>query len=129
MGFVFLVTLLSSLDSSYSMSMICSVLLFLNMGGGELFLVVLVILLLFGSDKLPEIAKGLGKGIREINHAKAQLQNEIQNHTGGLKQELEKHTSEIRSELDKAGQGFKKQMNDAAQTIADEGKAIDDTMK
>lgn len=104
-------------------------LLFLNMGGGELFLVILVIVLLFGSDKLPEIAKGLGKGIREINNAKAQIQNEIQNHTSGFKEELAKHTSEIRSELDKAGQGLKKQIDDAAQAIADEGKAIDDTTK
>lgn len=109
--------------------MIGSVFLFLNMGGGELFLVILVVILLFGSDKLPEIAKGLGKGIREINNAKAQIQNEIQNHTGSFKEELAKHTSEIRSELDKAGQGFKKQIDDAAKTIADEGKAIDDTMK
>lgn len=109
--------------------MICSALLFLNMGGGELFLVVLVIILLFGSDKLPEIAKGLGKGIREINNAKAQIQNEIQNHTGGFREEVEKHTAEIRSELDKAGQGLKKQIDDAAKTIANEGKAIDDTMK
>jgi sec-independent protein translocase protein TatA len=99
------------------------------MGGGELFLVVLVIILLFGSDKLPEIAKGLGKGIREINNAKAQIQNEIQNHTGGFREEVEKHTAEIRSELDKAGQGLKKQIDDAAKTIANEGKAIDDTMK
>lgn len=109
--------------------MIGSVFLFLNMGGGELFLVILVVILLFGSDKLPGIAKGLGKGIREINNAKAQIQNEIQNHTGSFKEELAKHTSEIRSELDKAGQGLKTQVNDAAKTIADEGKAIDDTMK
>ena len=59
--------------------MIGSILLFLNLGGGELFMIVLVIIMLFGSDKLPEIAKGLGKGIREINNAKAQIQNEIQN--------------------------------------------------
>lgn len=109
--------------------MICSMLLFLNMGGGELFLVVLVVILLFGSDKLPEIAKGLGKGIREINNAKAQIQNEIQNHTGGLKDEIQKHTADIRSELDKAGQGLKRQMDDVSKTITDEGKAIDDTLK
>jgi sec-independent protein translocase protein TatA len=109
--------------------MINPVLLFLNMGGGELFLVVLIVILFFGSDKLPEIAKGLGKGIREINNAKAQIQNEIQNHTGGFKEEIQKHTAEIRSEMTKAGDGFKQQVDNAAKTIADEGKAIDDTMK
>ena len=109
--------------------MICSALLFLNLGGGELFIIVLVVILFFGSDKLPEIAKGLGKGIREINNAKAQIQNEIQNHTGNFREELQKHTSEIRTEMDKAGQGFNRQIDDATKTIANEGKAIDDTMK
>lgn len=104
-------------------------LLFLNLGGGEVFLVVLVIILFFGSDKLPEIAKGLGKGIREINDAKAQIQNEIQKTTSGFQEELNKHTSEIKSELEKAGESFKKQIDDAATAIKDEGKTITDTTK
>ena len=109
--------------------MLLSTLLFLNLGGGELFLIVVFVILFFGSDKLPGIAKGLGKAIREVNHAKDQIQNEIQNHTGGFREEMEKHTSEIRTELDKAGQGLKKQMDEAAKAINDEGKALDDTMK
>ncbi len=109
--------------------MICSTLLFLNLGGGELFLIMLFVVMFFGSDKLPGIAKGLGKGLREINNAKAQIQTEIQNHTGGLREEIEKHTTEIQSEIEKAGKGFKKQIDDASRTLADEGKAIDDTMK
>ena len=109
--------------------MVCSTLLFLNLGGGELFIIVLVIIMLFGSDKLPGLAKSLGKGIREINHAKAQIQNEIQNHTGGFREEMEKHTSEIKSELDKAGSSVKRQMQDVSKTLTEEGKAIDDTLK
>ena len=58
--------------------MLGSVLLFLNMGGGEVFLIIIVMLMLFGSDKLPGIAKGLGKGLRELNDAKEQIQSEIQ---------------------------------------------------
>ena len=57
--------------------MVGSVLIILNLGGGEIFLVVIVILMLFGKDKLPELMKGLGKGMREINDAKNQIQNEI----------------------------------------------------
>src|SRR3982751_5961607 len=109
--------------------MLFSTLLFLNLGGGELFLIVIFVILFFGSDKLPGIAKGLGKAIREINNAKDQIQNEIQNHTSGFKEEVEKHTSQIRTEIDKAGQGLKKQIDDASKTIHQEGKAIDDTMK
>ncbi len=103
--------------------------LFLNLGGGEVFIVVLVIIMFFGSDKLPEIAKGLGKGIRQINDAKDQIQSEIQKHTDTFKEEIEKHTSDIKTEINEAGQSFKRQMDDAATAIKDEGKAITDTTK
>ncbi|MCE9538608.1 MAG: twin-arginine translocase TatA/TatE family subunit [Bacteroidetes bacterium] len=65
--------------------MISSILLFLNLGGGEVFIIVLVIIMLFGSDKLPGLAKGIGKGLREINDAKNQIQNEIQRSTSGIR--------------------------------------------
>jgi len=104
-------------------------LLFLNLGGGEVFIVILVIFLFFGSDKLPEIAKGLGKGLREINDAKAQIQNEITKSTEGFRSEIEKHTSDIQSEIDKAGQSIKRQIEDVNTAVADEGKNIEDTLK
>lgn len=109
--------------------MLLSTFLFLNLGGGELFLIVVFVILFFGSDKLPGIAKGLGKVIREVNQAKDQIQTEIQNHTGGFREEMEKHTSQIRTELDKAGEGLKKQLDDASKALNEEGKALDDTLK
>jgi len=109
--------------------MLNSVFLFLNLGGGEIFLVVLVIVMFFGSDKLPEIAKGLGRGIREINDAKNQIQNEIQKSTSGFSDEIKKHTSEIQSEIDKAGQSVKRQINDVGQVVKEEEKRIDDAIK
>ncbi len=39
------------------------------LGGTEVLLIVLVLLLFFGGKKLPELAKGLGKGIREFKNA------------------------------------------------------------
>jgi sec-independent protein translocase protein TatA len=109
--------------------MLNSIFLFLNLGGGEVFIVMIVIVMFFGSDKLPEIARGLGKGMREINDAKNQIQNEIQKSTNGFREELEKHTSEIQSEITKAGEGMKKQLEDASKTVSDEGKALEDTTK
>lgn len=53
------------------------VLLFGMPGGGELFVIVLVIIMLFGSKKIPELARGLGKGIREIKNATNEIQREI----------------------------------------------------
>ena len=46
--------------------MLNSVFLFLNLGGGEIFIVILMIVMFFGSDKLPGIAKGLGKGLAAL---------------------------------------------------------------
>lgn len=50
---------------------------FLNMGGGEMMLILIAILLLFGGKKLPELARGLGKGIREFKDASEGVKREI----------------------------------------------------
>ncbi|MDG1476721.1 MAG: twin-arginine translocase TatA/TatE family subunit [Vicingaceae bacterium] len=54
-----------------------TVLLFGMPGGAELFFIVLVIIMLFGSKKIPELARGLGKGMREIKNATGDIQREI----------------------------------------------------
>jgi sec-independent protein translocase protein TatA len=55
-----------------------SMLLFLgNLGATELVLIFLVVLLLFGGNKIPELMRGLGRGIREFNSAKNQVEDEI----------------------------------------------------
>ena len=42
---------------------------FFNLGTGEILLILLVVLLLFGAKRLPELARGLGKGINELRDA------------------------------------------------------------
>ena len=44
----------------------------------ELLVLLVIILVLFGGKKIPELAKGLGKGIREFNEAKDGIKNEIE---------------------------------------------------
>lgn len=61
-----------------------SVLAFGMPGGWELVIIVLVIILLFGAKKIPELAKGLGKGIREFKDASKEIKDEIQD---GIKEE------------------------------------------
>ena len=51
--------------------------LFFSFGGGEIFVVLLLILMLFGSKKIPELARGLGKGMREIKDATNDIKREI----------------------------------------------------
>ena len=51
----------------------------LGLSGGELVLVLVAILILFGSKKIPEFAKGLGQGIKEFKKASSDVTNEFQN--------------------------------------------------
>ena len=46
-------------------------------GMTEMLIIAFVVLLLFGGKKLPELMKGLGKGIREFNNAKASIETEV----------------------------------------------------
>ena len=54
-------------------------LLFLNLGGGEIFIILLVVLLFFGSKRIPELAKGLGRGMREFKDAMSGIESEVRN--------------------------------------------------
>ena len=55
------------------------ILLFLqNMGPGALILIVIVALLFFGGKKIPELMKGLGKGLKEFKNAKKDIGDQIE---------------------------------------------------
>jgi len=49
-----------------------------NIGGGSLILIFLVIVLLFGAKRIPELARGLGKGIREFKDATKDIQEDLE---------------------------------------------------
>ena len=51
------------------------------LGPWEIALVILVIIILFGGKKLPELARGLGLGLREFKKAKQEIKDEVKNVT------------------------------------------------
>jgi len=51
----------------------------LGLSGGELVMVLIAILILFGAKRIPEFAKGLGQGIREFKKASSDVTNEFHN--------------------------------------------------
>jgi len=51
--------------------------MFGNLGAGEIILIVLVVLLLFGAKKIPELARGIGKGMSEFKKGLKDVENEI----------------------------------------------------
>lgn len=60
-------------------------------GGWEWIIILLGILLLFGGKKIPELMRGIGKGIRELNDAKGKVKDSIED---GMKEDKEKQKSE-----------------------------------
>jgi len=57
-----------------------------NLGGGEIILILAIVLILFGAKKLPELAKGLGQGIKEFKKA-------TDNASGGMRKAVEETLS------------------------------------
>ena len=49
-----------------------------GLGGTELIIIMAVILLLFGAKRIPELARGLGRGIREFKDASSEIKREIE---------------------------------------------------
>ncbi len=65
------------------------ILLLFSPGPPEIILILLVILIFFGGKKIPELARGLGKGIREFNSARASIETEIKDGMKGEPKKIE----------------------------------------
>ena len=72
-------------------------LLFLNLGGGEIFVIMLVVLLFFGSKGIPQVAKGLGRGMREFRDAMNGIEREIKQEADKVKDEVKKVEEDTRT--------------------------------
>jgi len=59
--------------------------MFGNLGAGEIILIVLVVLLLFGAKKIPELARGIGKGMSEFKKGLKDVETEIKSADTDLK--------------------------------------------
>ena len=70
--------------------------IFLFISGQEIFIILLVVLLLFGANKIPEIARGLGKGMREFKKAADDIKREINDHTNDVKKDFKELNNEIK---------------------------------
>jgi sec-independent protein translocase protein TatA len=81
-----------------------------NFGGGEIILIFLIVLLLFGAKKVPELFRSLGKGVNEFRKAKNEWEQDIQDvmnqepledHDFDQKASSEKETEKVNSEEEK----------------------------
>lgn len=62
---------------------------FLNIGTQEMMLIIIVILFLFGGKKLPELARGLGRGIREFKDASDGIKRELSDQINSFEKDLD----------------------------------------
>jgi len=69
--------------------MLSTVMAFLNIGTSEMMLIVFVALLLFGGKKLPELARGLGRGIREFKDASETIKRDISDQINNFEKDLD----------------------------------------
>lgn len=69
-----------------------NLLLFGSFGWGEIVIIALVILLLFGGKKIPELMKGLGKGVKSFKEGVSEVEKEVEKPVEEEKQAEEKDT-------------------------------------
>jgi TatA/E family protein of Tat protein translocase len=67
---------------------------------GELLIVLLAVFILFGPKKIPDIAKGLAKGIRDIRNAGNDIQEEVNETMEPIKKELQGSVDKLKGKLD-----------------------------
>ena len=77
--------------------MLCLFLFLESIGTGELMLILLFVLFFFGSKKIPELARGLGRGMREMKDAMNGIQNDIRE--GVNLEEEKKMVEDVKKEI------------------------------
>jgi len=84
----------------------------LFIGGAEIFIIGLIVVMLFGADKIPELAKGLGKGMRQLKDATDDLKREIKESAGDddIVGDIKKEISDAKNDVSEFTRPIKKQV-------------------
>ncbi len=94
-----------------------------GLGGQELLLILLIILIFFGAKKLPELARGLGKGINEFKRAQAGIEEEINKVTEPPKSTDKDLAERVSQRLSEMRDKDKEQISQMISEMSDEEKA------
>src|SRR5215216_891159 len=100
--------------------------MFENLGGAELMLVFLVILIFFGPKKIPELAASFGKGLRKFRDAKAGMEEQFRSAIKEPMAAMKEAQKNFNADASTAKQGFEKRvnamLNDETQAMRDSGE-------
>ncbi|MGB5667423.1 MAG: twin-arginine translocase TatA/TatE family subunit [Maribacter sp.] len=105
--------------------------IFLFISGGEIFFIMFIVVMVFGADKIPGIAKGLGKGMRQLKDATEDIKKEIQKSAEkqgidtSFVDDIKKNIEDVKGNLDAGiGKDFKKGMDSVKKNVEDVTGAI-----
>ena len=93
------------------------------MSGGEILLILMAVLVLFGSDKMPGMARNIGRGMREFQKAADEIKSELANSTSDIRSEMNNIRSDIQDNISKTGNPITDIKNDLNSTISDNSVA------
>lgn len=75
--------------------------LFLNsIGGGEIIVILLIVLMVFGADSLPSLARNLGRGVRQIKDATQDIQRDIAKSANENTKDFKEVADDIKKTID-----------------------------
>ncbi len=100
-----------------------TIFLFLNLSSGEIFIIFLFILIFFGAESIPKIAKSFGKVMFQIKNATDDIKRDIKESTDNIKKdimdqaELSNPVEDIKKELSNPVEDIKKELDDSVKDI------------
>ncbi len=82
-----------------------------SIGGGEIFFILLMVLMLFGADKIPEIARGLGRGMREVKNAANDIKREVMDSSDEDLRKFKEKVEKEKKEVEEIAGSIKRNLN------------------
>jgi sec-independent protein translocase protein TatA len=94
--------------------MVANIILFIS--GGEIFFIMFIVVMVFGADKIPDIARGLGKGMRQLKDATEDIKQEIQKSADkqGINTDF---TKDIKNQIEKVKENVTDNINEVTGSI------------
>lgn len=88
-----------------------------GIGGSELIFIILIAVMLFGADKIPEIARTLGKGMAQLKNATEDIKSEINKSAEANGIDIKSLSGGFSSEIDEVKHGFDKMIDNGVENI------------
>ena len=87
---------------------------FLFISGAEIFFILFIVVMVFGADKIPGIARGLGKGMRQLKDATDDIKREIQKSTDvdtDFTKNIRKEIDDVKKNVNEVSGSIKRDLN------------------